>query len=323
MAKVQITAIGAATLDTFLIGEAMRARRDVRTHDYVAQFPLGEKLEVEDVIFSTGGGASNAAVTFARQGLKAKFVGQIGDDLPGREIIAALRTEGVDISDIAVDLEATTGYSTILLTPSGERTILVYRGAAEELAMADIKLGKWEGEWLYMSSLAGNLSLLAGILKYAKQKKITVAFNPGGRDLAKAKELRKLLSSVTVLILNQDELVDLFGGSSEQALHAASTLCPYVVMTDGPKGSWLVHASQLYHAGMYKDVKVKDRTGAGDAFGSGLVAALAQSKSVEEALTLAAANATSVVSQIGAKVGILHAGAKLKTLKIRITDFGP
>ena len=171
MAQPKITAIGAATLDTFLIGKALRAKRDVRTHDYVTQFPLGEKIEIDQVVFSTGGGASNAAVTFARQGLNSKYVGKIGDDLPGREILAALRSEKVNTHDVAVDLDGATGYSTILLAPRGERTILVYRGASEDLNAADLKLSKLDSDWVYLSSLAGNLSLLAKILTNAKEKK--------------------------------------------------------------------------------------------------------------------------------------------------------
>ncbi len=321
--KIKIITVGAATLDTFLLGEVMRAKRDVRTHDYVEQFPLGEKMEVEDVVFSTGGGASNAAVTFTRQGLPTSFVCKIGDDLPGREVSQALRTEKVDTSRVAVDLDGTTGYSTILLAPTGERSILVYRGVSEELKLSDLKLSKLEADWLYISSLAGNLKLLEAILKAAGDKQIKVALNPGGRDLAKAKTLRKLLDKVTVLILNRQEFTDLFGGSAESALQTASGKVDYAVMTDGAKGSWLVHQSRLYQAGMYRNVKVVDRTGAGDAFGSGLVASLVQSATVEDAITFASANSTSVVGQIGAKAGILHGRKRLKSLPIQITNFGP
>jgi sugar/nucleoside kinase (ribokinase family) len=70
----------------------------------------------------------------------------------------------------------------------------------------------------------------------------------------------------------------------------------------------------LVKAGLYEDVPVIDRTGAGDAFGSGFTAMVAQGKSLEEAVTFASANSTAVVSKIGAKAGILHRGARLHSM---------
>src|SRR5436190_8291037 len=93
--NVKILTFGAATQDVFLMGKALHARRDVRSRDYVEQFPLGAKIDVERVHFDTGGGATNAAVTFARQGLDATFVGKVGHDPAGAEIVRALRRDGV------------------------------------------------------------------------------------------------------------------------------------------------------------------------------------------------------------------------------------
>jgi ribokinase len=69
---------------------------------------------------------------------------------------------------------------------------------------------------------------------------------------------------------------------------------------------------------MYDDVPVVDRTGAGDAFSSGFTAMVAAGKSMEEAITFASANSTSVVSKIGAKAGILTHGTPLHSMSILI-----
>jgi sugar/nucleoside kinase (ribokinase family) len=78
-------------------------------------------------------------------------------------------------------------------------------------------------------------------------------------------------------------------------------------------------AGKLYQAGSYQKVKVVDRTGAGDAFGSGFVAALAKGLPIEDALTLGSANATSVVAQIGAKTGILKT-PRVKRMKLKVSN---
>jgi len=94
-----------------------------------------------------------------------------------------------------------------------------------------------------------------------------------------------------------------------------------VVGTNGAAGSYAAAAGKLYQAGQYQKVKVVDRTGAGDAFGSGFVAALAKGLPIEDALSLASANATSVVAQMGAKTGILKTG-RVKRMKLKVTEVG-
>jgi sugar/nucleoside kinase (ribokinase family) len=71
---------------------------------------------------------------------------------------------------------------------------------------------------------------------------------------------------------------------------------------------------------MYEDVPVVDRLGAGDAFSSGFVAMIAKGEGIEQAITFASANSTSVVGVIGAKPGILYEDAKLHSMPIEITD---
>lgn len=318
MSEVSIIAIGAATQDVFVTGKALTAKRDVRTHAYVEQFPLGAKLDLDKVWFDTGGGATNAAVTFARQGLQASFGGKIGRDPAGAEVLRVLKREGVDSRHVAVDERNSTGYSVLLLAPNGERTVLSYRGASHHLKPADFSHHPFHADWLYISSLAGNLDLLRRIILHAQQQGIKVAINPGAGELAEPKKLRQLLSGVHILMANNEEMQLLFGGEvPAQTMVNAMSACPYIVLTDGPRGSFASDGDAIYFAGQYQRVKVIDRTGAGDAFNSGFTAAIAKGLSLEDALTLGSANSTSVVQSIGAKGGILRATHKLKRMKVQ------
>ena len=84
-----------------------------------------------------------------------------------------------------------------------------------------------------------------------------------------------MLPGITVLSVNKEEAQKLFKGSSSQELaEHASGHVPFVIITDGPNGSVASDGHKLYKAGMYSDVGVIDRMGAGDAFSSGFVAAL-------------------------------------------------
>jgi sugar/nucleoside kinase (ribokinase family) len=317
--NVKILTFGAATQDVFLTGKALHARRDVRTRDYVEQFPLGAKIDVENVYFDTGGGATNAAVTFARQGLEAGYIGKIGHDPAGTEVMKALRREGVGTEKVVYDAKIGTGYSVLLVAPSGERTVLVYRGPSHTLKAKEIPIRTLEADWFYITSLAGNFDLLSKLLKHANNHGIQVALDPGKDELAQTKKLRGLLPLVTVLKANAQELQTLFGGDDvKETVMRAADACPYVVGTNGPFGSYAAVGNHLYQAGAYQKVKAVDRTGAGDAFGSGFVAALAKGLAVEDALSLGSANATGVVTQFGAKTGILKTG-RVKRMKLKIT----
>ena len=320
--NVKILTFGAATQDVFLTGKALHARRDVRTRDYVEQFPLGAKMEVDNVVFDTGGGATNAAVTFARQGIEVGFIGKIGHDPAGGEVMRALRREGVATDRIVYDPRTGTSYSTLLVAPGGERTILNFRGASHHLTVRDVAIRNLEADWFYITSLAGNLDLLGKLLKHANNHGINVAIDPGNAELAQTKKLRALLPLVTVLKANAEELAVLFGGDNlRDTVVRAADNCPYVVGTNGAAGSYAAAAGRLYQAGQYQKVKVVDRTGAGDAFGSGFVAALAKGLAIEDALSLASANATSVVAQMGAKTGILKT-KRVKRMKLKVTEVG-
>ncbi len=317
--NIKIITFGAATQDVFLTGKALHARRDVRTRDYVEQFPLGAKIDLDNVHFDIGGGATNAAVAFARQGFEVEYIGKIGHDPAGAEVVRVLRREGVGTERLVYDSKLGTGYSTILLAPSGERTILTYRGASHELVAKDIPIRNLEADWFYCSTLAGNFDLLSRLLKHANTRGIQVALDPGKGELSQPKKLRPLLPLITVLKANAQELAALFGGDTlRDTVARAADACPYVVGTDGPAGAYAATAGQLYQVGTYQKVKVVDRLGAGDAFGSGFVSALAKGLPMADALTLGSANASSVVAQYGGKAGLLRT-SRLKRMKVKVT----
>jgi len=317
--NIRILSFGAATQDVLVRGKALHAKRDVRSHSYVEMFPLGAKLELDSVFFDIGGGASNAAVTFARQGFNCAFAGKIGRDPAGAEVLRVLKREGIDAHHVRVDDKWGTGYSTILMADNGERTVLVYRGASHHLRAEDFYTGKpLDAHWFYISSLAGNMELLKRLLQHAYKHHIKVALNPGSGELHQAKKLRGYLQAVEILIANREEMEYVFGGETPtETMLNAMPHCPYVVLTDGPKGSYASDGQTIYFAGQYKNVKVVDRLGAGDAFCSGFTAGIARGWGIEQALTLGSANSTAVVGQVGAKTGILHGSRGLKKMKVK------
>lgn len=320
---IKILSIGAAVQDVFLSHSVeFKPVTDVPAHEIFLKLDLGAKADVNNIDFSTGGGATNASVTFARQGLHALFMGTIGHDPAGNVVLADLDKEGVDTTHISYSDKYHTGYSLLLLAPNGERTILTYRGASTHYELKNFNLDEVDVDWIYLSSLAGNIELLDKILHQAKKKGIKVFLNPGKGELKHTAELKSLLEDVDVLSVNREEAAQIVEGQSlEELVRHLLNYVPTAIVSDGPNGVVASDGKTIVRAGMYEDVKVIDRTGAGDAFGSGFLSYWVQGKSLKDSIVFASANSTSVVTKIGAKAGILHKGTKLHAMPLNEKPF--
>lgn len=320
---VKICALGAASQDVFLSGHEIVSQKDSVTGQLIEAFPLGAKINIEGAVFSTGGGATNAAVTFARQGIEAGFIGKIGHDVAGMAVIKELDDDHVDTSAVIYDPVLGTQYSTVLLSSSGERSILIYRGAAHGHLVADYENISFKAyDWLYVSSFAGAMDALDVIFRNAKEEGVKIAFNPGGGELDQPDRLKSLLEDVDVLLVNKEEAQLIVEGTTSEelarhGLHYVST----IVISDGPKGVTATDGKSIVTAGMYEDVPVLDRTGAGDAFGSGFISYYAQGQSLKDSIVFGSANSTSVVAKIGAKAGILSKGTVLHAMPLTEKEF--
>lgn len=320
---IKIIAVGAAVQDVFLShSEEFKPVSDKTTHEQFMRLELGAKADVNRITFSTGGGATNAAVTFARQGLHAVFMGVIGHDPAGRAVLEALDHEGVDTSYVRFSHRFNTGYSVLLLAPNGERTILTYRGASTHYHKQDLQMKGIDADWLYVSTLGGNFEILDELFHEARRSKTKIMFNPGKKELAHPQKLKALLEDIDVLCLNRDEAAKLVEGASlEELVRHLHHYVPVAIVSDGPNGVIASDQFSLVRAGLYQDVKVVDRTGAGDAFGSGFLSQWAQGKSLKESILFASANSTSVVNHIGAKTGILPKGTMLHHMPLHEKPF--
>lgn len=274
----------------------------------------GAKIYIEELVFTSGGGGTNCAATFALQGLKTAYVGLIGNDVGGLEIFRELNNLKVDCNFIRTTDKARTPYSIILSAPGQERSILVYEGASHLLSQADVPWNEIKNSaWIYIAGLSGESSkVFEPIVNFAAENKIKLAVNPGHDQLTKDLEiLKKLLNKIDILFVNQEEASIICGvdyKNEEDLFKKFDELVPGIaVMNKGPQGVAVSDGKNIYRAGIPQSDYV-DRTGAGDAFGSGFVSVLVRGGTIEEAIQFGTANATSTIQQIGAKTGLLKRG---------------
>lgn len=299
--------------------------------------PVGEKLEVDRAYFTLGGNSANASVTFSRLGFKTACVGKIGEDAGGREIKRRLNEEGVETKFLTSTKKLGTAYS-LLLLKNGERTILGYHGASNLFNPKDLNLNKLKAKWWYISLAGESIGIFKTLLAFARKNNIAVAFNPSGYHLAHNRlEILKHLKDISFLVLNEEEAALLTGvpfSKERLVFKKLDALMPGVLaVTNGDRGATISDGKFIYRAGIFKEKKLIDRTGAGDAFGAGFTAGLMKfginlsnigkvnPKQVNYAIRLATANATATIEKLGGTEGVLTKAGfqnpRWKNLKIK------
>lgn len=316
----RIATIGSALQDIYLIDHDDLAPTKIGEEAIFGKVLVGSKVEIDKIHYGVGGGGLNSAVTFARNGHEVVFLGNIARDSAGAAIMKALDDEGIDNSYVNFLNYKSTGTSVILLdSKSGERTILTCRGASNEFSnlKAD-DLDLIQPDWLYATTLHGDIKTLASFFKKAQKLGAKIAFNPGKMELTQAKELVKLLSYVDILLVNKSEASEIVPGKVlVELLYHLNGYVPTTIITDGPMGGIAGDRKEIYRFGIYEDTKVKDATGAGDAFGAGFLAHFANGYNFRDSLVFASANSTSVVSKIGASNGALSEATPLHPMPIQ------
>lgn len=316
----RIVSLGSALQDIYLVDRDDFVPSIVDGKSIFGEIQIGTKIDIDKVSFEIGGGGTNSAVSFARHGHESILLTNIGKDSAGEAILTLLDEEGIDSSYISISKNRHTGLSVILLDiKTGERTVLTHRGASSKynnLDEEDLKL--IYPDWLYVTTLRGDLETLEKFIEKAKSINCKVMLNPGKLELAQKSKFLKLLSHVDILLVNQKEASEIVPGQAlTELLSHLANYVPTSIITTGSMGAIATNGKETYRLGIYEDLKVKDTNGAGDAFGAGFLAHLASGESFIDSLIFASANSTFVVSKLGAKAGILTGNEDLHHMPIQ------
>ncbi|MFZ5954739.1 MAG: carbohydrate kinase family protein [Candidatus Dependentiae bacterium] len=292
--------------------------------------PEGKKIELNKLSYHIGGGAANSAVSFARQGHYASCLVKVGNDQAGQFLKNNLANNKVNTQFIITSSQSETGTSFIIPCSSGDRTILIYRGANRIIQANEISLELLNDiDQIYITSLAGqSAEHVPYFLQEAKKKKIKTAINPGTTQLTTAlSTLVNSLSFLDILILNAHEAQLLLQSLTKQSekkikfpklLYEQApcfTLKEFIsrikdfgittlVVTNGAEGVYVAHDQTLFFHPSLKITPVST-VGAGDAFGSTFVGSLLHDHSIENAIRRGLCNSAAVLSHVGATTGLL------------------
>lgn len=320
-----VITIGGATLDFFVESSEFNIVdfKSIDSHrDYLA-LGYGDKIEIEKSSFDIGGGAVNTSVSFSKLGLSTSVLVKTGSGHIGNYLLSKLRSRNVDTSLVVRTTKDRTGFSIILTSFEGDRTVLTQRGANSTLQQSEINCEAIKGaKVIYCSSLSNDSEkVLAGIAEFCHENNIKFACNPGGTTIKRGIQSEaKTLSNTNILILNKEE-ASYFTGIAEKTeskYDGNYSISPdiknmlvmlkdfvkdIVVITDGKKGVYVYDGHKFYSAKPYP-AKVVSTLGAGDAFASTFVGIMTKTNDIEKSIAFALINSASVVEEYGAQKGL-------------------
>lgn len=327
--KFDVITIGSATMDVFVEcddANIVSATSVCSKSEYMC-YPYGAKVEVTNFTSNTGGGGVNTALNFANLGFKTSAICKIGDDIYSRGVLEALGKSTLDLSNIIQDNTVSTGFSIILLSFQGDRTVLAQRGANATLKKSEIDFDAIkEAKLLYIAPLSGESNkVLASIVDFANENGVKVCFNAGTTSLKRGFEyIKKIIDDSKIVVMNKEEAsmctkIEVRPDTREEKFSDALIHTDIVemlkklkiadeqviVITDGKEGAYAYDGNKFYKCSNFP-VKVLSTLGAGDAFASTFCGALERTNNdIGKSLMYAAVNSASVVSNFGASEGFL------------------
>lgn len=251
-----------------------------------------------------GGKGANQAVAAARLGADVTFIGAVGQDDYGRQMLDVLAEEGLNTDLIACHREVPTGVGVIAVDErTGENAIFVASGA--NLTVAP----DYHGNWVRAVEAADRLILQLEIPLPSVQAALAMAVSLGKPVVLNAAPAQRLptgfLNGVATLVVNEGEAAQLTGSPADvglsdllAGLHALGPA--QVVITLGARGAVASEGQGMASVPAPAVSEAVDTTGAGDCFVGALAVALSEGKSLAEACEFAVRAASLSVTRHGA-----------------------
>ena len=252
-----------------------------------------------------GGKGANQAVAAARLGAEVRMVGRVGRDEFGPVLLEGMRREGIDVSGVATDPDNSSGIAIILLDGQKENYIVAIYGAnlASDQEQVRAVESALDGADVLLLQLETPLAVAAEAARIAKGKGVRVVWDPAPA-LEMGKDAYALCDALTPNQVEAEFLSCIPVSDLDSARIAARKLVgegvSACVITMAEAGAY--YATQR-DEGFVPPVNVEtvDTVAAGDAFSAGLGVALAEGRSLGEAIKYASAAGALAVTKRGAQ----------------------
>nr|MBI5455940.1 carbohydrate kinase family protein [Candidatus Levybacteria bacterium] len=326
---LDILCIGDAKLDIFIQvpDDNPHVSLDKKTDKLLISY--GEKISVDKHFLDIGGNAANAATGISSLGFNAGLCAEIGKDEFSQKILNKLSKKNVNIDYLVQQENEETSFS-VSVSYKGDRVLFTEHAERKH----DFNFENLQTNFVYLTSL-GNIweNAYKNVLDFVESKKIKFAFNPGTLQLEKRDNLVfEVIEKTDYLFVNKEEAQELLYGKElglereennnsliKKMLFGLKGLgAKNVIITDSQNGSYVQdEKNDIYYLGILNE-KIVEKTGAGDSYTAGFLAAILNGLPITDAMVWGTINAASVVKKIGAQDGLLtkeQIEEKIKSLK--------
>ncbi|CCG55877.1 ribokinase [Brachyspira pilosicoli WesB] len=255
------------------------------------RFPKeGETILGNNFYTTNGGKGANQACAIGKLGGDVSMLGAVGNDNFAKDLSDALSSNNVNINNLLIKDNVSTGIAVITVTNDGANHIIVVQGANALITKDDVKEDLISSFDIIVMQLEIPLEIAKYAASIAKKLGKTVVLNPSPA----VKLDRDFLSCVDILIPNETE-IDIIGGVD----YVLECGVKNIILTLGADGCELITKQNRKHFDAYK-VNVVDTTAAGDSFLGGVVRMIADDKTIEEAIEFATKVSNITVTRKGA-----------------------
>jgi len=254
---------------------------------------------------AAGGKGANQAVAAARAGGDVTFIARLGNDMFGEQALKGFESDRINVEYVKTDKSEPSGVALIVVDEKGENSIAVASGANARLSPHDVDEAEdiIKSADILLMQLETPLETVAKAASIAKQAGVKVILNP-----APACPLDDiLLSAIAIITPNESEAELLTGivitdvpSAEKAALALLDRGLEVVIVTLGRKGAFLKTRDKSEVIPGFT-VDAVDATAAGDVFNGSLSVALAEGKTLEEAIRFGNAAAALSVTKLGAQ----------------------
>ncbi|HYF96735.1 MAG TPA: carbohydrate kinase family protein [Patescibacteria group bacterium] len=311
MSQMDVLCVGDVVTDAFIKLLDDRAEVQETNHGPLLAMPFAMKIPFDHTeVINAVGNSPNAAVNFAKLGLRVGMVANVGGDSSGRDIINTLEKADVDTQFVRIHPKKKSNYHYVLWYKE-ERTILIkheaYKYHWPYLRKKEIP------KWIYFSSISKDAMEFHDDLAdwLEENPEVRLAFQPGTFQMeAGTAKMKRIYKRSEIVAMNREEAAYVTGsehGDIHDLMDKLHNLGPKIVLvSDGPDGSYASDGISRFKMPIYPDSKPPvERTGAGDAFTSTFVAAIIMGNTVDGALQWAPISSMNVVQHVGAQAGLL------------------
>jgi ribokinase len=282
----------------------------------------GQTVEGSEFQMAAGGKGANQAVAAARLGARVAFVGRVGADSRGTELLTQLHAKGVDCRHVLRDRRHATGAALIMVAQDGEKSILTAPGANAHLGLADVRKAARTiiNARVLLMQFEAPKPIVLWAARLAHRHGVRIVLDPAPPNYAPGDELLRRIDLIKPNAHEAEALTGIRPHHRASARRVAAELLrrgvKAVSIESGREGNLLV-----WDGGeeWFPRIRVRsvDATGAGDAYAAGFAVALAEGQPLSAAGAFANAAAALKTTRLGAQAGLPHREAVLALMRRR------